>query len=96
MVIEIVKTVLMIFILLLLARWVISMVLAFSRDWRPKGVALVMVEGVLSSTDPAVKAVRALLPDINLGGVRLDFSILVLIVLSMLAINILSITQQGS
>jgi hypothetical protein len=40
-----------------------------------------------------VKALRAVLPEINLGGLRLDLSILVLIILTMVAINILSATR---
>jgi YggT family protein len=92
-IIEIVTIVLTVFIYLLLARWVISMIMAFSRDWRPKGAALVVVEGVFSVTDPPVKALRAVLPEINLGGLRLDLSILVLIILTMVAINILSATR---
>jgi YggT family protein len=92
-IIEIITIALFVFILLLFARVAVNLVLLFSRNWRPKGVALVIIEGVLSATDPPVKAVRSLLPEINLGGVRLDLSVLVLMILATVAINILSATR---
>jgi len=92
-IIDIVTMALFVFIVLLFARVAVNLLLIFSRNWKPKGVALVVVEGVLSATDPPVKAVRAILPEINLGGVRLDLSVLILMILATVAINILSATR---
>ncbi|WP_082104635.1 YggT family protein [Demequina soli] len=69
--------VLFLFMLALLARIVISLVLAFARDWHPTGAALVAVEGVLTLTDPPIKAVRRVVPPLSLGQVRIDLAFLI-------------------
>ncbi len=68
------------FMLLLLARVVLSLIIVFARDWKPSGVMLVVVEGVYSLTDPPVKALRRLIPPINLGSLRLDLGFLILLI----------------
>ena len=81
---------LMVFIVLLFGRVAVSLITLFSRDWKPSGVALILVEVVLSATDPPVHFLRHVLPEINLGGARLDLSVLILMVFASLAINLLS------
>ncbi len=71
------RFVLFLFMLLLLARIVISLVMVFARDWRPTGAALVAVEGVLTVTDPPIKAVRKVVPPLALGQVRLDLAFII-------------------
>lgn len=66
--------------LLLLARVVLSLVISFSRDWRPTGLALIVVEGVYTVTDPPVKALRRIIPPLNLGSLRLDLGFLILLI----------------
>lgn len=68
------------FMLLLLARVVLSLVIVFARDWKPTGVMLIVVEGVYSLTDPPVKALRRLIPPVNLGSLRLDLGFLILLI----------------
>ncbi len=68
------------FMLLLLARVVLSLVISFSRDWRPTGLALIVVEGVYTVTDPPVKALRRIIPPLNLGSLRLDLGFLILLI----------------
>ena len=74
-VVGILQIALLIFVVLLFGRVTINLITLFSRSWRPRGVVLLFVEGVLSATDPPVRFVRAALPQINLGGVRLDLSV---------------------
>ncbi len=71
------RFVLFLFMLMLLARIVISLVMVFARDWRPTGAALVAVEGVLTVTDPPIKAVRKVVPPLSLGQVRLDLAFII-------------------
>ena len=80
---------LMVFIVLLFGRVAVSLITLFSRDWKPSGVALILVEVVLSATDPPVHFLRHVLPGINLGGARLDLSVLVLMVVASLAMSLL-------
>ena len=76
--------VLSLFLMLLLARIVISFVMAFARDWKPTGFALVAVESVLTVTDPPIKLVRRLVPPLAIGNVRLDLAIMIVMIATML------------
>lgn len=69
---------LFLFMLFLFARMVFSFVMAFSREWRPRGVMLVIAEGVFSVTDPPLRALRKVVPPLNLGTIRLDIAFLIL------------------
>ena len=70
--------VLFLFTLFLFARIVLSLVIAYARDWRPKGATLVVTEAVFTMTDPPLKAVRRFVPPLTLGQVRLDLAMLIL------------------
>ena len=64
----------------LLARVVLDLIQVFSRDWRPTGVILVLVEAVYTVTDPPIKLVRRFLPPLRLGSIALDFGIIVIFI----------------
>lgn len=74
------------FWLLLIIRMVLSYVVMLARDWRPRGLVLVVVEGVYSLTDPPLKALRKVIPPLRLGGLALDmaFMVLFLIVIALM------------
>ena len=57
------------FILLLIANLIISWVMIFARDWQPRGVVLLIVEGVFAVTEPPLKLLRRFIPPLRLGGV---------------------------
>ena len=65
--------VVLIFFLLLLVRLVLDWVQFFARDWRPRGIALVVAETVYTVTDPPIRFFRKLLPSVSFGPVALDF-----------------------
>ncbi|GAA3964044.1 YggT family protein [Gordonia caeni] len=68
---------------LLLARLVAEFVQSLARHWRPHGFAVVVMEVVFTLTDPPLKALRRVLKPVDLGAVRLDLSLfLVLIVVT--------------
>ncbi|MDQ1669062.1 MAG: YggT family protein [Actinomycetota bacterium] len=73
--------VLQIFFFLLIARLVLDYVQMFARSWRPRGVVLVIAEIVYTITDPPLRALRKVIPPLRLGGISLDLSFLVLIVI---------------
>jgi len=77
-VINAIKFVLFIFMLLLLARVVLSLVIAVSREWHPTGAGLVVTEGVFTVTDPPLKALRRIIPPLTIGQIRLDLAFLIL------------------
>jgi YggT family protein len=49
------------FWLLLIARVVVEFIRSFSRDWHPRGLTVVILEIILSVTDPPVNLLRRLL-----------------------------------
>ncbi|MGW5454914.1 MULTISPECIES: YggT family protein [Nocardia] len=71
--------VLFIFWLLLISRVIVEFIRSFARDWRPRGVVVIVLEFIFTVTDPPVKLLRRLIPPVNLGGIRLDLSIMVLL-----------------
>ena len=88
---QIVSSVLLVFLVLLFARFIIDWVLVLSRTWRPSGLMAAGLEVVYSTTDPPLKAVRKVIPPLNLGSIRLDLGFMVLLI----AVVILrSITTQ--
>ncbi|MBI1351856.1 MAG: YggT family protein [Actinomycetales bacterium] len=80
LVFEVIATLLFIFWILLLARLVFDLVQAFSRDWRPRGVLLVLLEAIYTVTDPPLKAIRRVIPPLRLGQVQLDLAFLILFI----------------
>jgi YggT family protein len=77
------------YFLVLIARLVFDYVQLFARSWRPRGVMLVLAEGVYSLTDPPLRALRRVIPPLRLGVVSLDLSFLVLIILIQVLIALL-------
>ncbi|MEU6584771.1 YggT family protein [Nocardia sp. NPDC046763] len=70
---------LFLFWLLLISRVIIEFIRSFARDWRPTGFVVIILEVIFTVTDPPVKLLRRLIPPVNLGGIRLDLSIMVLL-----------------
>jgi YggT family protein len=77
----IIELLLWFYILLLLARLVADWVQMFARSWQPRGPVLILLEVVYSATDPPLKLIRRLIPPLRLGGVALDLSILLVLVI---------------
>jgi YggT family protein len=82
---------LLIFYLLVITRMVVEMTRSFARSWRPAGVAAVGLEFVYVITDPPMKLLRRLIPPLRLGGMSIDLSVLVLLVV----IGILQVVVQN-
>jgi len=72
---------LFVFILLVIARFVMDTVQSFARDWHPGGPGLVVLEVLYSTTDPPIRAVRRILPPIRLGAMVLDLSPMVVLII---------------
>jgi YggT family protein len=69
-----------VYLLLLLARLVLDWTHNFARNWRPVGAAAVGFELVYMLTDPPIRALRRLVPPLQLGNVSLDLSFLVVLI----------------
>jgi YggT family protein len=67
-----------VYLVLLVARMVLSWIQVYARDWHPKGILLVVAEGVYSATDPPLRFLRRYIPTLRLGSVALDLSFMLL------------------
>ncbi len=79
-----------IFLLLLFVRVVFDWVQVFARDWRPRGIALVVAEAVYTVTDPPLRALRRVIPPLSLGAIRLDMAFLVLVIICVILQSVLA------
>jgi YggT family protein len=80
----IIELLLWFFIVLLLARIVADWVQMFARSWTPRGPILVVLEVTYSLTDPPIRALRKIIPPLRLGGISLDLSILVVLLMAII------------
>ena len=67
--------------LVLTMRLILEMVRVFARTWIPSGRSAIAVESVYMVTDPPVKLLRRIIPTVRLGGVALDLSLIILLLL---------------
>ncbi|WBQ02581.1 YggT family protein [Kribbella sp. CA-293567] len=88
LVLGVLSWVLLAFFLMLVARFVLSLIVMFAPQWHPKGPLLLLFEVVYSVTDPFLRPLRRILPPIGAGGIRIDLSMLMLFVLVSLAMSI--------
>lgn len=79
---------LIVFFLMMWARFILDLVRMLARQWRPRGLGLVLAEAAYSVTDPPIKLVRRVVPPVRLGGAALDFawSIVMLAVLILISV----------
>jgi YggT family protein len=80
--------VLFFFWLFLLARIVAEMVRSFARQWQPAGPSAVFLELIFTVTDPPVKLLRRVIPVVRIGGVGLDLSIMVLLLVVFILMSV--------
>jgi len=87
----VIDLILYLYLVLLLGRLVVEWLQYFARDWHPRGIALIVLEGVFTATDPPIRAVRRLLPPLRLGPIVLDVGFLVVL----LAVYVLRVLNQS-
>jgi len=80
--------VLFVFWLLLIARVVVEFIRSFSRDWHPRGVTVVILEAIMTVTDPPVRLLRRLIPQLTVGAVRFDLSIMLLLLVAFIGMQL--------
>jgi YggT family protein len=67
-----------VYLVLLIGRMILSWIQVYARTWSPRGVLLVIAEGVYSLTDPPLRFLRRYIPSVRLGNVALDLSFILL------------------
>jgi YggT family protein len=78
-----------IFLVLLIGRFVIQLIQNFARDWRPRGVILVIAELIYTVTDPPLVLLRRVIPPLRLGGISLDLGFTLLFFLTVIVLSLL-------
>ena len=72
----------------LIVRAVLSWVQAINRTWKPRGVVLIVAEGVYTLTDPLLRPLRKLIKPLRVGPFSLDLAFLALFVLVTVCIQL--------
>lgn len=85
---DVLYLVLYVYFLILIGRLVLDWIQVFARQWRPRGVILVVAEAIYTLTDPPLRAIRKVIKPVRIGGVALDLAFLVLIIVVSLLLRI--------
>ena len=70
-----------VYVFILVLRVVLDWVQILARDWRPRGIILVLANLIYALTDPPVRFFGRLIPPLRIGGLALDMGFLVLFIL---------------
>ena len=85
---DVLHLLLYVYFLVLIGRLVLDWIQVFARQWRPRGVILVVAEAIYTLTDPPLRAIRKVIKPVRIGGVALDLAFLVLIIVVSLLLRI--------
>ena len=77
------------YLMVVFGRLILDWIRVFARDWRPRGVMLVIAEAVYTLTDPPLNALRKVIPPLRLGGASIDLGFIVLVLALYLVLYIL-------
>ncbi|GAA2599540.1 YggT family protein [Streptomyces axinellae] len=86
---DVVQVALYCFLLVLIFRLVMDYVFQFARSWQPGKAMVVVLEATYTVTDPPLKLLRRFIPPLRFGGVALDLSFFVLMIIVYLLINVM-------
>lgn len=90
----IVHYLLLLYFFIMWGRFVLDLLRMFSREWRPRGILLVLAEFAYVITDPPIRFFRKLIPPLSFGSVALDFGwslTMLLVIVCLYATNVVMI-----
>nr|WP_232532663.1 YggT family protein [Nesterenkonia alkaliphila] len=61
----------------LVTRIIFNITESYARDWRPRGIVLVVAIATYSITDPPLRWLNRKIPPLNLGGIALDLGFII-------------------
>ncbi|GES34411.1 YggT family protein [Streptomyces angustmyceticus] len=76
------------YLIVLIFRLVMDYVFQFARSWQPGKAMVVILEAAYTVTDPPLKLLRRVIPPLRLGGVALDLSFFVLMIIVYILITV--------
>ena len=77
-----------IYVVIMIGVMIFSWVQAFSRDWHPSGILLVIAEVCYTLTDPPLKFIRRFVPPLRIGMRALDLSYTVLFIVVLILLEV--------
>ena len=80
-------TLLWIFAVMLIGRFIIDWVMVLSRNFRPRGPLVVVFEVIYTVTDPPLRLLRRIIPPLRIGSFALDLAFILLFIVVQVAIN---------
>jgi YggT family protein len=80
--------VLTIYLVILIARMIITWIQMFARQWVPTGILLVIAEGIFTATDPPLKFLRRYIRPLRIGTVAIDLSFMVLFIVILVLLDV--------
>ncbi|MET7682229.1 YggT family protein [Streptomyces sp. NPDC005423] len=89
-VLDVIHIALMCFLIVLIFRLVMDYVFQFARSWQPGKAMVVVLEATYTVTDPPLKLLRRVIPPLRLGGVALDLSFFVLMIIVYILVFVVS------
>ncbi len=72
------------------ARFVLDWVQVLNRGWRPRGPMVVLAEVTYTLTDPPIKAVRRVIPPLQIGQIRLDLAWTIVLIALLILMSLVS------
>jgi YggT family protein len=72
------------------ARFVLDWVQVLNPGWRPRGALVVLAEVSYTITDPPIKAVRRVIPPLQLGSIRLDLAWTIVLIVLLILMSLVS------
>lgn len=73
----------------LIIRIVFNITESYARNWRPKGLVLMLAMAIYAVTDPPLRWLNRKIPPLNLGGVALDMGFVIVFLAVLVAKAIL-------
>lgn len=73
----------------LIIRIIFNITESYARNWRPKGLVLMLAMGIYTVTDPPLRWLNRKIPPLNLGGIALDMAFVVVFLAVLVAKAIL-------
>lgn len=86
---DVVRFALLCFLAVLIFRLIMDYVFQFARSWQPGKPMVVLLEATYTVTDPPLKLLRRFIPPLRLGGVALDLSFFVLLIIVYILLSFL-------
>jgi YggT family protein len=85
---DVIYIALMCFLIVLIFRLVMDYVFQFAPSWQPGKAMVVVLEATYTVTDPPLRLLRRFIPPLRLGGVALDLSFFVLMIIVYILISV--------